>query len=158
VQVAERAHLGHGELLKRLAAAGPRSAVWRSKVPALLRRMPMKEEVGGQPETWRMGYLLDVILTRDTWMHRVDIARATGRDLVLTSDHDRRIVADAVAEWARRHGRAFNLELTGPAVTAGGSFTAGTDGEHLTVDAIEFCRGLSGRGTPHGLLATQVPF
>jgi hypothetical protein len=56
-----------------------------------------------------MGYLLDTILTRDPWMHRVDIARATGRDMVLTADHDGRIVADVVAEWARRHGQPFTL-------------------------------------------------
>ena len=39
-----------------------------------------------------------MILTRDTWMHRVDISRATGRDLVLTAEHDGRIVADVVDE------------------------------------------------------------
>lgn len=155
VQVAERADLGRVELLDRLAAAGPRSARWRSRVPALLRRMPMKEEVGGQPETWRMGYLLDVILTRDTWMHRVDIVRATGRELVRTTDHDGRIVADAVAEWARRHGAPFTLRLTGP---AGGTFSTGAGGEDLEIDAVEFCRLLSGRGTAGGLLATAVPF
>ena len=79
----------------------------------------MKEEVGGKQETWRMGYLLDVILTRDPWMHRVDIARATGREMVLTPEHDGRIIADVVAEWARRHGQPFTLTLTGP---AGGEF------------------------------------
>ena len=47
-------------------------------------------------ETWRMGYLVDIILTRDTWMHRVDIARATGRPMELTAEHDGRIVADVV--------------------------------------------------------------
>ena len=82
----------------------------------------MKEEVGGEQETWRMGYLLDVILTRDPWMHRVDIARATGRELELTPEHDGRIVADVVAEWARRHGQPCTLTLTGP---AGGEFVAG---------------------------------
>jgi len=38
--------------------------------------------------------------------------------MVLTPDHDARIVADVVAEWAGRHGRPFTLHLTGP---AGGS-------------------------------------
>ena len=52
--------------------------------------MPMKEEVGGEPETWRMGYLLDIVLTRDPWMHRVDIARATGRDSSSPPEHDGR--------------------------------------------------------------------
>jgi hypothetical protein len=117
--------------------------------------MPMKEEVGGKQETWRMGYLLDVILTRDPWMHRVDIARATGREIELTPEHDRRIIADVIAEWARRHGTPFTLTLTGP---AGGEYVAGENGEHITIDAVEFCRTLSGRATGIGLLTQEVPF
>ena len=53
--------------------------------------------LNGVPETWSIGYLTDVILTRDPWMHRLDLARATGRELVLTADHDGVIVADVVA-------------------------------------------------------------
>ena len=155
VQVQERAGLDRVELLERMRVAGPKASRWRSRVPAPFRRLPMKEHVNGVEETWRMGYLLDVILTRDTWMHRVDIAQATGRELVITADHDGRIVADAVAEWARRHGRPFILKLTGP---AGGAFVAGRDGEDLTIDAVELCRIFSGRNTGAGLLATQVPF
>ena len=60
-----------------------------------------------------------------------------------------------VAEWARRHGQPFTLELTGP---AGGSFTAGTGGDALGFDAVEFCCLLAGRGEPTGLLRTVVPF
>lgn len=138
-----------------VAEAGPRSARWRNRVPSPFRLIPMKQEVGGVEETWRMGYLLDIVLTRDTWMHRVDIARATDRDLALTPGHDGRIVADAVGEWARRLGRPFTLELTG---AAGGTFAAGTDGENLTFDAIEFCRLLSGRDVSRGVLDTEVPF
>ncbi len=155
VQVRERAHLTHEELVERLAAVGPRVARSRQRVPGLFRRMPMKEEVGGVEETWRMGYLLDVILTRDTWMHRVDLARATGRTLELTPDHDGRLVADVVAEWARRHGRPFALTLEGP---AGGAFTNGVGGEEIRLDAVEFCRILSGRGAGTGPLAQKVPF
>lgn len=115
----------------------------------------MKEEVGGKPETWRMGYLLDVILTRDPWMHRVDIARATGREMELSPEHDGRIIADVVAEWARRHGAPFVLTLTGP---AGGTYVLGDDGEQITIDAVDFCRTLSGRATGTGLLTQEVPF
>jgi len=101
-----------------------------------------------------------VILTRDPWMHRLDLARATGRTPVLTADHDGVIVADIVAEWARRHGQPYRLELTGP---AGGIWSFGTGGEEIVMDATEFCRVISGRpgpdgGQPRGLLATQVPF
>lgn len=155
-QVEERAHLTVPELLERMEASGPKAARFRSRVPAPMRRATMEESVGGVPEKWRMGYLLDVILTRDTWMHRVDIARATGREMVLTAEHDGRLVADVVAEWARRHGQPFVLDLTGP---AGGRFVAGDGGEELALDAIELCRVLSGRATgPGRLLSQEVPF
>ncbi|HEX3393291.1 MAG TPA: maleylpyruvate isomerase family mycothiol-dependent enzyme [Acidimicrobiales bacterium] len=155
VQVAERRHLGPEQLTARVTMTGPRQARARARVPAPLRRMPLKQEVGSATETWRLGYLLDVVLTRDTWMHRVDIGRATGREMVLTADHDGRIVADVVDEWARRHGRPFSLELGGP---AGGRFAQGSGGEELALDAVEFCRTLSGRADGAGLLTQQVPF
>lgn len=156
VQVRERAELTQSEVLGRLARAGPRSAQFRSRIPAPFRAMPMKQELlSGATESWKMGYLVDTILTRDTWMHRIDIAHATGRDFVQAAEHDGRIVADAVAEWARRHGQSSTLELTGP---AGGTFTAGSGGESIKLDAVEFCRTLSGRATGNGLLTQEVPF
>jgi len=154
-QVMTNEHLTTGELVARMAAAGPRQARWRTERP-LLRRMPTKNQnPDGTVETWRMGYVFEVILTRDTWMHRVDVAQATGRPLDLTPGHDGRIVADVVAEWARRHGKPFTLELTGP---AGGSYTEGSGGVELTCDAVEFCRTLAGRVPGSGLLAQPVPF
>jgi uncharacterized protein (TIGR03083 family) len=157
-QVAETAALTTSELIARVEELGPKTARWRANAPWWFRRIPVKQVVGGQPETWHMGFLLDTILTRDPWMHRVDVARATGRDLVLTADHDGRIVADVVVEWARRHGRPFSLTLTGP---AGGDFVGHGhlgEGDHITIDAVEFCRALSGRAAGAGLLAWDVPF
>lgn len=154
-QVADLADLSTSDLIAKVDEVGPRAARWRATRPALFRRMPMKEEVGGAQETWRMGYLLDVILTRDPWMHRVDVAQATGHEMELTPEHDGRIVADVVAEWARRHGKPFALTLTGP---AGGDYVAGDTGERITIDAVEFCRTLSGRATGTGLLTQEVPF
>ena len=155
MQVADNAALTPAELIAQVETAAPAAARWRAGVPSLFRRMPMKTEVDGVEEKWKLGYMLDVILTRDPWMHRVDIARATGRDLELTPDHDGRIVADVVAEWARRHGQPFTLELTGP---AGGAFVAGAGGAPITIDAVEFCRTLAGRADGSGLLGHQVPF
>ena len=129
-------------------------------MPALVRRAKLKID-GPVVETWRLGYLVDTIYLRDLWMHRVDATDATGRELVLTADHDGRIVADVVAEWARRHGQPFSLTLTGP---AGGTYSstgsAGADaaGAHLELDAVEFCRTLAGRSEATGLLTTIVPF
>lgn len=154
-QVADHADRSTSELLAEIDDGGPRAARWRATRPALFRRMPMKQHVGSETETWRMGYLLDIILTRDPWMHRVDIARATGCPMELTPEHDGRIIADVVAEWARRHGTSFTLTLTGP---AGGHYVAGESGERITIDAVEFCRTLGGRATGTGLLTQEVPF
>ena len=161
-QVEERQHLGPEELRTELHRVGPRGAKGRRRVPGFLRRrhLPGEEIVNGAPERWSLGYVTDVILTRDTWMHRLDLARATGQDPVLTADHDGAIVADIVAEWTRRHGQPYRLELTGP---AGGNWSSDTSGEEIVMDAIDFCRVLAGRPGPDrgqawGLLATQVPF
>lgn len=155
VQVRDRVKLDPDEVIDRLARSGPQQAQWRAS-RRLMRRIPMKQGMrDGSTETWRAGYLFDTILTRDTWMHRVDITRATGRELVVTADHDGRLVADVVAEWARRHGHPFTLHLQGP---AGGTYANGAGGEEITIDAVEFCRILSGRAVGEGLLTQEVPF
>ena len=109
-------------------------------------------------ETWKLGYLIDTIYLRDLWMHRVDAAHALGQPVELSTDHDGRIVADVVAEWSRRHGQEFVLELTGP---IGAKYVSDPDtpgAEHVSIDAVEFCRTLAGRAPASGLLATVVPF
>lgn len=162
VQIDQREHLGPEELRAELRRVGPRAAKGRRRTPGVVRhrRLPEPQVVNGIAETWSIGYLTDVILTRDPWMHRLDLARATGQAPVLTADHDGVIVADVVTEWARRHGRPYRLELTGP---AGGSWVSGAGDEEIVMDAADFCRVVSGRpgpdhGKPAGLLATQVPF
>jgi uncharacterized protein (TIGR03083 family) len=158
VQVRANAGLSAAELVRRMEVAGPRQARWRGR-RRLMRAIPMTEELPeGGTERWRLAFVLDIILTRDTWMHRVDIARATGRPLQLTAEHDGRIVADVVREWAERHGQQFRLHLTGP---AGGAFVGGASpppAEHPVLDAVQFCRILSGRATGEGLLGQRVPF
>lgn len=101
-----------------------------------------------------IAYLDDIIYTRDTWMHRLDTCRALGIEPELTSAHDGAIVADIVREWALRHGQRFGLILRGP---AGGEFGS-PDGETIDLDAVEFCRLLSGRGSAQGLLAVEVGY
>ncbi|MDP9075034.1 MAG: maleylpyruvate isomerase family mycothiol-dependent enzyme [Actinomycetota bacterium] len=153
LQVREHAHLTPPQLLEALRQAAPGALAGRTHTPETVRASSF---IPGAPpyEEWTLGYLLDVIHTRDVWMHRVDIARATGTDLVLTGDHDGRFVALVVAEWAARHGKAFTLHLDGP---AGGSFGA-DGGEVYHLDAVEFCRIVSGREKGTGLLAQEVRF
>jgi uncharacterized protein (TIGR03083 family) len=157
LQVDERAGMTPDQITARFAARAPKAARSRRRAPGLIRRrtMPDLQQINGRDEAWTLGYLIDVILTRDPWMHRTDIARATGTDLVLTSDHDGVLVADVVTEWAARHGQPYTLRLTGP---AGGSWTSGDGGPLIETGAVEFCRLLSGRGQADGLLAVQVPF
>lgn len=154
VQVAERENLSPDELVERLALVAPRTIKGRNRIPRPMRAAKIAVDAP-VVEKWALGYLIDVIYLRDVWMHRVDTAGATGRDLVLSTEHDGRIIADVVAEWARRHGQPFTLELTGP---AGGIFTAGAGGEPIVLDAVEFCCLLAGRGEATGLLTTIVPF
>ena len=101
-----------------------------------------------------VGYLVDLVITRDVWMHRVDITRATGADLVLTPEHDGRLVADMVSDWASTHVDPFVLELAGP---AGGTFVRGDVDVPTRIDAVEFIRVVSGRETGDGLLAHPLP-
>jgi uncharacterized protein (TIGR03083 family) len=160
LQVDERADWTPEQITARYAARGPKAATGRRRAPGVIRRrtMPQLQEVNGVREPWTFGYLIDVILTRDPWMHRLDIAAATGTPPRLTAEHDGVIVADVVAEWANRHGKDFELTLTGP---AGGTWRAGANGPAWTLDAVDFCRAVSRRPagvTLDELLNTEVPF
>lgn len=157
LQVEEHATLSTAEVVERFAAIGPKAARARRRTPGLVRgrRLPGSQIVGGKPEEWTIGYLTETILTRDPWMHRLDIALATGNDPDLAPDHDAVIVADVVSEWAGRHGQPVHLTLTGP---AGGHWSFGTGGADMTLDAVDFVRAISGRAPATGLLETQIPF
>ena len=155
-QVRERSHLTITQVIERFAAAAPRAVRARRRCPTPVRSLVrMKQDAPFDTERWPYGFLVDIIFTRDPWIHRLDIARATGREMSLTAGHDGRIVADVVAEWGRRHGKPFTLLLTGP---AGGSWRSGTGGECIELEAAEFCWILAGRAPGSGLLATRVPF
>ena len=157
VQVRKTAGLTVDELVERFADVAPRAVRGRRRLAGVIGRLTLPEDqvVGEQRERWTFGFLLDVVLTRDTWMHRADISRAVGRPMELTPEHDGVLVADVVAEWAQRHGRPYRLRLTGP---AGGEWAAGDGGPELDLDAVDFGRQLSGRGAGTGLLGEQVPF
>lgn len=155
-QVAERSSMTPAAIIERLAAVAPKAVKARRRSPAPMRwAVRMKQDPPFDAEGWRFGYLVDTIFTRGTWLHRLDISRATGRDMVLSADHDGRLIGDVVAEWARRHGQPFSLTLTGP---AGGCWHVGADGESLELDALDFCWAVGSRRQASGLLATMVPF
>lgn len=144
-----RSHLTPEELSDRWTRVAAEALGFRRRMPAPIRALPLLRLDKG---LWKpLGYLYDIGFTRDVWMHRVDLSRATGRTFIATAQHDGRIVADIIAEWATTHTDPFTLKLTGP---AGGTYLrdSADPGDRLKVDAIDCCRILSGRGTPVGVL------
>jgi uncharacterized protein (TIGR03083 family) len=151
LQVEKNAGLSTSELVERMRRVGPKAARGRRRMPGLVRNRLVPDE----PERWTFEYLFDVILTRDPFLHRSDISEATGSPMTVTAEHEGVLVDDVVREWAGRHGAAYRLDLEGP---AGGHWSSGEGGQEIRMDAIAFCRVLSGRGAGEGLLAVPVPF
>ncbi|MCU1404451.1 MAG: hypothetical protein JWQ43_754 [Glaciihabitans sp.] len=153
VQVRDRADVSPDQLIAAWDVDSARALRARTALPRPIASLPLlglPAPVGRQP----LRYLFDIGFTRDVWAHRVDIAVATGTVFEQDADHDGRLVADLVAEWAGTHGQPFVLELTGP---AGGMFSSGTGGEEVSIDVIEFVRTVSGRRTGTGVLRHPLP-
>ena len=152
LQIRERSHLSNDEVVAQLQEIGPKAVKGRWGTPPPMRYVPISF---GPPIGWKpLKYLLDVGFTRDVWAHRIDIHAVIDRPMRLTADHDGRLVADIVAEWAALHGQPFELVLDGP---AGGKFSQGTGGERVEIDAIEFIRVLAGRRPGTGVLSHPLP-
>jgi uncharacterized protein (TIGR03083 family) len=151
VQVRDRRDVPVAQLVERFATAGPRAARVRARLPGALRVIPVPfpQPIGRRD----LAYGADRLYTHDIWMHRVDVGRAAGIAPTLTPEHDGRIVADIVAEWATTHDEPFDLVLGGP---AGGRWRRGT-ATALHLDAVELVRLLSGRGVADGVLRHPFP-
>lgn len=153
VQVCERRGRTPVELRTEWDSVAPAAIRSRRRLPRPIARLPILDlpaPIGRQP----LAYLFDMGFTRDVWMHRLDLATAVASDPDLDDEHDGRIVADIVAEWAGSHGRPFVLHLTGP---AGGSYASGRDGERVDVAVTDFVRCLSEREPGSGLLSNPLP-
>lgn len=151
-QVRSHAAMPPADLVDTMARTVEPALRTRAKVPKALRQAIRPTlDVSGRVS---MGFVLDTIFLRDTYMHRVDVCRATGRELVVDAT-EARIVEDMVEEWADRHGQPFRLTLTGP---AGGTFARGSGGPELTCDAVEWTRINSGRAPGEGLLGVRVQY
>lgn len=141
LQVDRRADRSTAELIDEIRAYGPRSIAFRKRLPAPLRMIPLPD--GDSGGFILLGYLTDTILTRDMWMHRLDICRATGRAFVQTADHDGRLVALVVRDLGRKlkavlGGRTIVYHVTG---ASGGMWRFGPDATPaatLTMDTLDF--------------------
>jgi uncharacterized protein (TIGR03083 family) len=152
LQISERSHLSNDAVVAQLGTVGPRAVKGRWSTPPPMRYLPLPF---GPPIGWApLKYLLDLGFTRDVWIHRIDVSLATCRDVHLTADHDGRLVADIVAEWASIHREPFEVALGG---SAGGVYSQGVNGERVDIDAVEFIRVLAGRRPGTGVLSHPLP-
>jgi uncharacterized protein (TIGR03083 family) len=154
LQLAERTHKSPEELAAEVRRTGPVAARKWSYQFQFAKLLAMPHAIAG---TLSLRYLMWVIHSRDTWMHRLDICRATGRPFAHTPDHDRRIVAlimrDVALQLARqRDNTCLIFELTGH---AGGVWKVGHGEPACTIrmDALDFSIFASGRFTPEQALA-----
>jgi hypothetical protein len=163
IQVHQRRHLPSRELIGELERWGEPGVRALGRMPAPLRRMRLSRMF---PEATEMNedsldYLIRVIGPRDPWMHRIDVAVATGRTIEPTA-HDMTIVAQVI--------RDIDERWPGPAVRLG-EFTVGRGPlvAEVEFDPIGFCRLVSGRPAPRpavsgdatiatDLLAVRVAF
>ncbi|MFO7585646.1 MAG: maleylpyruvate isomerase family mycothiol-dependent enzyme [Anaerolineales bacterium] len=146
LQVGERTGMTPAELIAELRQVGPKAIHnWAYGFRAI-KWIAIPHPVGG---FMSLRQLMWVTHSRDTWMHRLDICRATGRDFEQTGDHDGRINQLVVRDVARKVDgklgrRAIRLVLTG---IAGGEWILGS-GEpeaELEMDVLDFNIFVSGR-------------
>ncbi len=104
-------------LIAELREGTPRSIARRQRVNpvAAAVRVPVPP-VGLMP----VGRLLHRIFPRDMWIHRLDIADATGRPFEVSAEHDGALLAMAIEDAARlvrkrQPGLGITLYLDGPA-------------------------------------------
>ncbi|WP_328518627.1 maleylpyruvate isomerase family mycothiol-dependent enzyme [Kribbella sp. NBC_00359] len=115
--------------------------------PALVRRIRVTLEGVPGFESIDLGYIQDILLARDLWMHRDDVCQGLGREFD-AGPYAEEIVAqvmydvDAGPFWGDRP--AVVLELTGQ---GGGTYRLGRDEPvgRATLDAVGYMRTLSGR-------------
>ena len=153
LQVRERASSTTEDLVAEWDAVSATALESRTRMPrpiAGLKLLKLPQPVGRQP----LSYLFDIGFTRDVWAHRIDIAQATATEPDHDAVHDRRILADIVAEWSATHGKPFTLVLGG---TAGGTYVQGSGGEEIHISVIDFVRTLAERTSASGVLQHTLP-
>ncbi|MEU5656165.1 maleylpyruvate isomerase family mycothiol-dependent enzyme [Streptomyces sp. NPDC047737] len=148
-QIEDRKAVPGRELIGALAHFAPQGLIALRRMPAPVRRKVrlslLYPEARALPDD-SVDYLGNVLVTRDTWMHRVDLSDATGAELVLDR-HDREIVGQVVLDLALSWtGPPAELDLHGP---AGGDYLLGIGSPAATLhaDAVDCARHLSGRPT-----------
>lgn len=158
LQVDDRKNSTPAELIAELKEIGPVAIHNRHNLPLILRAIRLYLPILGYN---RIDYLTDLIYTRDMWMHRVDISKATGREMTLTPRHDGRITNFAVRDLAKLafrklKGNSVVYHLKG---VAGGSWLIGQSlvaQATLEMDTLDFHLLAAGRYSAKEMLEQNL--
>lgn len=162
LQIRERQDKSANEIIAELRLVGPPAIhnwAYRFRLAKQLTRLiKVSHPVSG---TISFEYLMWVIHSRDTWMHRLDICRATSKPFQQSAEHDGRIAALVMLDVAksltpRLNNQALIFELTG---VAGGSWKVGAEEVVATIrmDVLDFNIFASGRFTfDHALARMEI--
>jgi uncharacterized protein (TIGR03083 family) len=135
VQVDDRSSLSVDELLQRFTTAAPLGAARRRKISKAVGWLPVfVPYLGGRID---LRYVTNVILTRDIYMHRIDISRATGRPY-RAGAADQRVFDDIVRDWFERSKAAARLVIEGE--IRGTYVSEATPTATLKADGVEWTR------------------
>jgi uncharacterized protein (TIGR03083 family) len=183
LQVADRAQATPDELIAELREVGPKAIATRQRMPALVRGLrfemgpflkawqppqllaALRRPYGSTSVSFnhqqqdfqglmRLDYITDLIYIRDTWMHRIDICLATGRNMHLTDEHDGRMLALVMRDLADQltpvlGGKTVAYEIPG---VGGGIYKIGPASypqATVLMDLLYFNVLASGRITPN---------
>ena len=146
LQLRERVDKSPAELIAELRQVGPVAIQKWAYEFRLIKPIVVPHAVSGRLS---LRHVMWVIHSRDTWMHRLDICRATQREFKQTRENDGRIVALVMRDVERllreklgRHAVVFDL-----AGVAGGVWKIGSGEPTATIqmDALDFNILASGR-------------
>jgi uncharacterized protein (TIGR03083 family) len=117
-----------------------------SRNPGLIRRMKVKIEGIPGFDKLDLGYIQDILLPRDLWMHRDDVCQAVGQKFD-AGPYAEEVVAQVMLDLEEGpfwQGMPVVLVLSGQ---GGGTYRLGRDEPIATVrtDAVGYMRTLSGR-------------
>ncbi len=147
-QLFDRKGKSPADLIAELESVGPVAAQKWAYQFKLMKLVTIPHRTAG---SLNIGHLMMVVHSRDTWMHRLDICRATERKFEQTAEHDGRIAALVMLDVAKcllkimdKHSIVFDL-----AGTAGGRWKIGNDEASATInmDVLDFNIYASGRST-----------
>ncbi len=148
LQLRERENKSPAELIKELQSAGPAAIRNWAYGFGFAKLFSIPHPVAG---TLPLKHLMWVIHSRDTWMHRLDICRATGQKFEQMAEQDGRIVELVMLDVAKAVTRSLGevcvlFDLLG---TGGGAWKVGP-GEPsaiIQMDVLDFNNFASGRYT-----------